>query len=127
MAFVYILTDDEGSTTIDTDDLTESGAAELCEDGEFVSYIKQHVSDTDYVKGWFYYNDEEDHLDACTYVFNSVEQMSEYQERNDMSGHFACDRYELYVNGELSSTVRVDERISTVNGWGLDPQGYEDD
>lgn len=126
MAFVYIFTDEHGYKTIDTDDLTESQAAEMCDDWDYVSYIREHVSDTDYVKAWFYYNDEEDHLDACEYLFNSVEQMFQYQDSNGAGGHLTCDRYESYENGELASTVRVDERISTVNGWGMDPQGYED-
>ena len=95
---------------------------QVCEDHGYILVAKEEVSTKNYVVGWCYFNDEEDYKEACDYTFNNQQQLENYIDNNNAGGHFAIDRMDVYVNGKLVDTVMMDERISCMNDWGLNPQ-----
>ena len=100
---------------------SDEEATQWMEDMDYVSFTKEEVSDTDYVVGWMYYNDMEDYTEAAEWIFNTWEQLDNHWEENNSTGHFSCDRVDTYKGGVLVSTEMKDERISTMNDWGMNP------
>ena len=101
--------------------MSDKEVNQFCEDMGYILICKEEVSTKNYVVGWCYFNDEEDYKDACEYTFNNEVQLDNYLDNNNSGGHFVCDRMDVYVNGELVDTVMCAERISCMNGWGLEP------
>ncbi len=120
-AFLYTFTDVDGNTIPDADVWTESDALLELEYQEYVSYVRETLSTTKYVVAWMYYNDEEDYTTAHDMTFNTEAQVHQYRDYYNSHGHLALDRVDYYENGELVKTEMVDERISTLNGWGTEP------
>ena len=121
MDYIYNFIDEDGNDNWEECCKSDKEAAEFMEDMEYVSFTKEELSDTDYVAGWMYYNDMEDYKEACEYYFNTQEQLDNHWENNNSSGHFSCDRIDTYKDGKLVGTEMQDERISCMNGWGLEP------
>ena len=121
MSIIYNFIDEDGNNFWEECIENDEEASQFMEDMDYVSFTKEEVSDTDYVVGWMYYNDMEDYTEACEYYFNTEEQLDNYWEGNNSSGHFSCDRLDTYKGGELVNTEMRDERISCMNGWGLEP------
>jgi hypothetical protein len=121
MDYIYNFMDEDGKDNWDCCVRDDEDAAVVMEDMECVSFTKEEVSETDYVVGWMYYNDMEDYKEACEYVFNTWEQLDNHWEYNNSHGHFSCDRIDTYKGGVLVGTEMMDERISTMNDWGMNP------
>jgi len=121
MDYIYTFKDEDGNDISEHDIQSDEAAVEFMEEMEYVSFTKEELSDTDYVVGWMYYNDMEDYTEACEYYFNTLEQLDSYWEANNSHGHFSCDRIDTYKDGVLVGTEMMDERISTMNDWGMNP------
>tara|TARA_R110002012_G_scaffold11030_1_gene49537 strand:+ start:411 stop:797 length:387 start_codon:yes stop_codon:yes gene_type:complete len=121
MDYIYNFIDEDGGDNWDCCINDDKEAAELMEDMDYVSFTREDVNEADCVVGWMYYNDMEDYTEACEYLFNTWEQLDNYWENNNSHGHFSCDRIDTYKDGKLVSTEMQDERISCMNGWGLEP------
>ena len=121
MNYIYNFIDEDGNDNWEESIQNDEAAVQWMEEMDYVSFTKEEVSDTDYVAGWMYYNDEEDYTEAAEYYFNTWEQLDNYWENNNATGHFSCDRVDTYKGGVLVSTEMKDERISCMNGWGLEP------
>ena len=121
MSIIYNFIDEDGNNFWEECIENDEEASQFLEDMDYVSFTKEEVSDTDYVVGWMYYNDMEDYTEACEFYFNTEEQLDNYWENNNSSGHFSCDKIDTYKGGELVNTEMQDERISCMNGWGLSP------
>jgi hypothetical protein len=121
MYYIYNFKDEDGNDNWEEGIQSEKEATQFMEDMDYVSFTKEELSDTDYVAGWMYYNDMEDYTEAYEYYFNTWEQLDNYWENNNSGGHFSCDRMDTYKGGVLVGTEMKDERISCMNGWGLEP------
>jgi hypothetical protein len=119
--YLYIYTDDEGEKFCEAEVESDEQAEELMNDWGYVSFVKEELSTINYVSGWFYHNDEEDYNEAYEIYFNNEQQLDNYHETYNTHGHFACDRMDVYIMGELKDTVMKDDRISCMNGWGMNP------
>ena len=106
--YYFVLKDYLGREYIfDGVDTTEDADAFLDDDFyEITSYQKIELSKTDYVTGYFFFNDEcdgeDDELDS--YSFNTIEDMDLFYECNDSGGHYERKRYDVYTNGSLTGT-----------------------
>ena len=121
MDYIYKFIDEDGDDIWDCCINDDEEAEQMMEDMGCVSFTREDVNETDYVVGWMYYNDMEDYNEACEYLFNTEAQLDNYWENNNSHGHFSCDRIDTYKDGKLMSTEMQDERISCMNGWGLEP------
>ena len=120
--FIYKFRDDDYNCEVWECDLTSDKEAEqFAESMGYTLIAKEEVSTENYVAGWCYFNDEEDYTEAYEYIFNTREQLDNYIDNNSAGGHFSCDRVDYYNGGVLTHTVMCDERISTMNDWGLNP------
>ena len=121
MDYIYKFIDEYGDDIWDCCINDDEEAEQMMEDMDYVSFTREAVNEADCVVGWMYYNDMEDYTEACEYLFNTCEQLDNYWENNNSHGHFSCDRIDTYKGGVLVSTEMQDERISCMNGWGLEP------
>ena len=121
MYYIYKFIDEDGNDNWEEGIQSEEEATQFMEDMGYVSFTKEALSETDYVAGWMYNNDMEDYTEAFEYYFNTWEQLDNYWENNNSHGHFSCDRIDTYKGGVLVGTEMQDERISTMNDWGLNP------
>tara|TARA_R110002012_G_scaffold10705_2_gene48500 strand:- start:1473 stop:1862 length:390 start_codon:yes stop_codon:yes gene_type:complete len=121
MDYIYNFIDEDGDSIWDCCVNDDKEAEQWMEEMDYVSFTREDVNNTDYVVGWMYYNDMEDYTEACEYQFNTWEQLDNYWENNNADGHFSCDRVDTYKGGVLVGTEMKDERISCMNGWGLEP------
>ena len=62
------------------------------------------LNETDYWRGWFYYNDMDDGEDACPVEVNTEEHLDLHWESNSGGGHYDCLRYEHVVNNRIVTT-----------------------
>ena len=65
------------------------------------------LNETDYWRGWFFYNDMEDGDDACPVEVNTEEHLDLHWESNSGGGHYDCMRYEHIVNGRYCNYTCV--------------------
>ena len=121
--FIYnFYTDSDKDYEVWENDLmSDKEVEDFAENMGYILIGKEEVSTENYVAGWCYFNDEEDYTEAYDYIFNTREQLDNYIDNNNSGGHFACDRIDYYNGGVLTHTVMCDERISTMNDWGLNP------
>ena len=62
------------------------------------------LNETDYWRGWFYYNDMDDGEDAYPVEVNTEEHLDIHWESNSGGGHYDCLRYEHVVNQRIVTT-----------------------
>ena len=62
------------------------------------------LNETDYWRGWFYYNDDNDGEDAYPVEVNTEEHLDIHWESNSGGGHYDCLRYEHVVNNRIVTT-----------------------
>ena len=62
------------------------------------------LNETDYWRGWFYYNDMDDGEDAYPVEVNTEEHLDIHWESNSGGGHYDCLRYEHVVDNRIVTT-----------------------
>ena len=85
-------------------------------DEEGVTCTEVKVNPAHYYKGYFFYNDMDDyenkdeHYPSC---FNNEEDLDDYIDSNNSSGHFQCTYVEEWVDGVKVNT----KQVSDEHGW----------
>ncbi len=62
------------------------------------------LNETDYWRGWFYYNDMDDGEDAYPVEVNTEDHLDIHWESNSGGGHYDCLRYEHVVDNRIVTT-----------------------
>ena len=62
------------------------------------------LNETDYWRGWFYYNDMDDGEDAYPVEVNTEDHLDIHWESNSGGGHYDCLRYEHVVDNRILTT-----------------------
>ena len=62
------------------------------------------LNETDYWRGWFYYNDMDDGEDAYPIEVNTEDHLDLHWQSNSGGGHYDCLRYEHVVDNRIVTT-----------------------
>jgi hypothetical protein len=108
--YYYIFKDELGTEFLFDGIDDDSDADALLEDDymQLTSYQKIELSKTDYVTGYFFFNDEcdgENDNELDSYSFNNTDDLYLFSECCDSGGHYERKRYDIYINGTLSNTI----------------------
>ena len=72
------------------------------EDADYLTVVT--LNESDYWRGWFYYNDMSDGEDAAPVEFNTQEHLDLHWDCNNGDGHYDCLRYEHLINDRIVTT-----------------------